>query len=148
MPVTRSKVTRAFERTNSLIPEDICEAMAWRDVSACQHAVTTLQDLWDIAPDGSCCKPYALLDPGQDRPFLPACEHLRALWAARDYLILARIGAPQDVWACHCEGSGVYTFRDGRVGKCHGCAGKGYQDKADRARNEHYWNHVAHVWRD
>jgi hypothetical protein len=141
--VTRTPAERVRDRLGPLVGTR-AQRIADRDLDACTAMVNILRSVWDGATEGSCCKPHR----DGDTPMPPACVHLTRLWAARDYESLARANAPQDVWACRCDGTGIFSWMAAGVlrhGKCFGCEGKGYQTAADRKRNEVYWNHYARV---
>jgi hypothetical protein len=99
----------------------------------------------------TCEKVVELKQNGYDTD--PSDVNLARLQAAREYLELAKINAPQGVWTCECGGSGTYygagstvngVFK-GYVGTCFRCGGKGYQTKGDRRRNRYYDNHVRRI---
>jgi hypothetical protein len=124
-----------------------------RDVTACQEVVDAAQKAWEDAPIGSCCKPILKADE-----YAPTCEHDHRRWSAREYLILAQVGAPAtNAWPCtsgpagiSCGGRGTVCGRGytengvfkGATYECPRCAGKGWMDDADRKRcwgfDQHY----------
>lgn len=142
----------AFERFLGLVGHDACRMIVTRDVPTCEHTVAKFQALWDAAQDRepSCCRP--VVEHADHYPL--ACEHLRALWAARTYLELAQRNAPVGrAFGCDCRGTGefcsggavvngVYT---GKRGTCFRCNGKGWQSDEDRKRNAYYDNHVRRI---
>jgi hypothetical protein len=123
-----------------------------RDILVCENIVMEAQETWEESEAGSCCKP--IFTSAHDYA-PPACSHLLRLWNARDYLSLARAGAPAtDAYPCSCGGSGIYYGRGviengvfkGHTGDCYRCAGKGWQTPADHKRNEYYDAHVRRIY--
>lgn len=146
---TLDLVTLAARRLN--IARPVAAEIAGRNVATCEAIVAHLSDEWDAAPTGSCCKP--IVENADHYP--TACEHLRRLWDARNYLALAKAGAPTSgAYPCDCGGSGkfysggaiVNGSYTGTVGEHFRCAGKGWQSEADRKRNAYYDNHVRRIY--
>jgi hypothetical protein len=126
-----------------------------RDVAACQSVVERFEEHFAEAEPGTCCKPV-FTSPADYAP--PACEHLRRLWFAREYLSLAKAGAPAEgAWACtpgpagiSCHGKGGHALVRGHFENnvwkgttmlCPRCHGKGYMTEADVKRNECHDEH-------
>ena len=145
---TLDLVDLAARRLNVARP--VAAEIAARNVATCEAIVAHLNDEWEAAEPGSCCKPVA----ENDDHYPLACEHLRRLWDARTYLGLARAGAPvTGAFGCDCGGTGKFysggavvngTYT-GTVGTCYRCEGKGWQSEADRKRNRYYDNHVRRI---
>lgn len=145
--IPAARITAAAARLNV----DLATAaeIAGRNVAACEAVAAHLDAIVTYAPVGSCCKPRPT---GDEVTF--ACAHLRRLWAARTYVELARVGAPvTGAFGCNCSGTGKFYSGGavvngqytGTVGVCFRCGGKGWQNEADRKRNDYYDNHVRRI---
>lgn len=147
-------VNRAQDRL--LCDEDTAALVCARNIPTCEQVLTDNTQRYEahvlrvregISECEQCSK--ALLGE-----HAMACEYLKSLWMARNYLELARAHAPvTGAFPCKCSGSGVFRWGGGTVngvftgktGVCFGCQGKGWMSAADRKRDAYYWNHVARI---